>query len=100
MAQQDQRRALASRRNPDHDRVVVVCDATGNTVALVQVVGKAPARLVTEQEDILLGTARNGMTARCRCAAGRHALDVFRYQAEVFKQSKDPSLRRPLRVTV
>lgn len=100
MAQQDQRRGLASRRNPTHDRVVVVCNASGNTVALVQVVGKAPARLVTEQEDILLGSARNGMTARCRCAAGRHTLDVFRYQSEVFRQSNDASAKRPVRITV
>lgn len=97
---EQQRRRLETRRNAAYDRVVVVCNATGNVVALVQVVGKAPARLVLEQDEMLLQSARSGITARCRCGAGQHALDVFRYQAEVFKQAGDPQARRPIRITV
>lgn len=100
MRQNDQQRGLAQRRNPAYDRVVVVCNATGNVVALVQAVGKAPARLVTDEEDVLLQSARNGTTVRCRCTAGRHSLDVFRFQSEVFKQTNDPDARRPIRITV
>lgn len=95
-----QRRRLEDRRSAAYDRVVVVCNTTGHVVALVQVVGKAPARLVLEKEEMLLQSARNGLMARCRCLAGQHALDVYRFQSEVFKQTSDPTARRPVRITV
>jgi hypothetical protein len=95
-----QRRRLEDRRNAAYDRVVVVCNTTGHLLALVQVVGKAPPRLLLDHEEMLLQSARSGLMARCRCLAGQHALDVFRFQSEVFKQSSDPQVRRPLRITV
>ena len=100
MGQQGRRDTLARRRHVADDRVVIVCGANGRLVALVQALGTGPARLLTEDGETPLKSAPNGMTVSCWCAAGRHAIDVYRLQAEVFRQTNDPGLPRPLHITL
>jgi hypothetical protein len=100
MREQDRRRDLRQRQNPAYDRVVVACRTNGQLLALVQAAGKAPARLVLESEEMLLHAAPNVTSVWCRCAAGQHTLDVFRYQTEVYRQDGDRSARRPVHISV
>ncbi len=100
MNEQNRRRDLRQRQNPAYDRVIVACRTSGQVLALVQAVGKSPARLVMASEEMLLKAAPNGTSVLCRCSAGIHTLDVFRYQTEVYKQDGDRSARRPVHISV
>ncbi len=100
MREQDRRRDLRQRQNPAYDRVIVACRTTGQVLALVQAIGKSPARLVLASEEMLLNVAPNGRSVLCGCSAGAHTLDVYRYQTEVYRQDADRTARRPVHISV